>query len=176
MIEVWKDIPGYEGCFQASDQGRIRSLDRYVPTKSRAGLWTERFIAGQIIKPHKRKDHYYTLCLARKPFTVHRLVAITFLGPRPEGFEVAHKDGDRANCKLENLRYSTHLDNLADMELHGTRHRGEKNYRAKLTEADIKEIRRRAGSVFQRDLADEFGVGQATIWKIIHRERWAHVV
>lgn len=173
--EIWKDIPGYEGSYQASDQGRIRSLDRYVPCTNKAHTRHTKLLKGQIIKPQKHNAGYASVPLSGKSFLVHILIMRTFVGPCPEGCEVAHNDGTRKNNVLNNLRYDTVKGNAADRVKHGTSHKGSKSSGAVLTDAQVLEIRASYGLYNQYDLADKFGVSQATIWKIIHRLRWSHI-
>jgi hypothetical protein len=113
-----------------------------------------------------------------KSITVHRLVATAFLGPRPAGLEVRHLNGDPTDCRLANLAYGTPAENGQDRVRHGTvaRFPGAAHGRAKLTEANVREIRRRhvAGESPGR-LAAVFGVGRTTIRHIICRETWTHV-
>lgn len=95
---MWKDIKGYEGFYQISDEGTVRRIlkDRTRDIKCREGK-------------------YYTVNISKhgkkKTFAVHRLVAETFL-ERPEGYlEVNHKDGDKHNNRVENLEWVTQLEN-----------------------------------------------------------------
>ena len=105
--EVWKDIQGYEGLYQVSSFGRVRSLDRLI--KSRYG--NSRRIAGKIIKPNKIWSGYLRISLWREQKTeyksVHRLVAETFI-PNPENFPcVNHKDEVKSNNAVSNLEWCT---------------------------------------------------------------------
>ena len=102
MQEIWKDIPGYEGHYQASNFGKIRSFKRNkvrILKSCRDVLWG-----------------YYrvTLCLnsVRKIARVHRLVWSAFNGPIPEGLEINHKDEDKANNALLNLELVTPSQNV----------------------------------------------------------------
>ena len=98
--EIWKDIPGYEGHYQASNFGRIRSFKRNKVS---------------VLKNHKIKSGYYKvkLCLnsVAKYSSVHRLVWSAFNGAIPEGLEVNHKDEDKANNALLNLELVTPSQN-----------------------------------------------------------------
>ena len=101
MQEIWKDIPGYEGLYQASNLGRIRSLKR---NKVR------------ILKPCRNKNGYYMVNLYRnnvsKVSSVHRLVWLVFNGPVPEGLQINHRDEDKANNALLNLELVTPSQNV----------------------------------------------------------------
>lgn len=113
-IEIWKDIPGYEGRYQVSDEGRVRSVDRVITCSNKI----RRKLPGKILSPAKTPDGHLLVNLglskehrARK---VHQLVALSFLGPCSTGLEVCHNDGDPANNAVSNLRYGTRSENLID--------------------------------------------------------------
>lgn len=110
MIEQWRQVPGVSPAYEVSDLGRVRSLKRYAGTNLRV-LATPLDSRG---RP--------SVCIDRKARRVHQLVALAFLGPRPEGMEVRHLDGDMTNNRLSNLAYGTHAENIADQVRHGTHH------------------------------------------------------
>lgn len=114
MEEQWKDIEGYEGKYQVSDLGRVRSLDRTVHTM-RFGKPCDIFFRGTIIRQVKRKNGYMKVGLYRnnelKTFNVHRLVAIAFI-PNSQNLPcINHKDEDKANNRADNLEWCTYLYN-----------------------------------------------------------------
>lgn len=170
-MEEWKEIPGYEGVYEASDFGRIRSLDRKTVYKDgRVGN-----MKGQIMKPTVSSDTgYLVLNLTKngkcKLCKVHVLVALTFHGECPEGMEVRHLDGVKVNAVKGNLKYGTPTENQADRVAHGTTNRGELCGTAKLSNADVIRIKAllSAGAMAQKDIAAAFGVSQATISSIKH--------
>lgn len=103
--EMWKDIQGYEGLYQVSNLGRIKSLERY--RKNNGGSQT--LMQERILRQGKLKKGYCRVELCkdaiRKPYLVHRLVAEAFI-PNPNGFpEINHKDEDKANNNAENLEW-----------------------------------------------------------------------
>lgn len=134
--EVWKDIPGYEGRYQASTAGRIRSVDHRVRVVAH-GTEATRLVRGRILRPgaYERSGHL-SVVLGHGAIgsPVHQLVMLTFIGPAPEGCEVCHNDGNPKNNALENLRYGTRSDNIKDVILQGGRWR-------KLNADDVREIR-----------------------------------
>ena len=117
--ESWRPIPGFEGLYEVSDQGQVKSLDRERPNK---GGGTAR-IKGRLLKAVTNKDGYKQVDLykngKRRMSCVHELVCLAFHGPKPEGMEVCHNDGNRANNRLENLRYDTRSANGYDRVKHG---------------------------------------------------------
>ena len=110
-------------------------------------------------------------------FQAHRLVLEVFVGPCPPGMQVRHLNGIKTDNRLENLIWGTHEENCQDNRDLGAYHKGERHHRAKLTEADVRDIRRRyaAGGVTLDELAAEFGVGMANIYMITSRRSWKHV-
>lgn len=105
MIEIWKDIKGFEGHYQVSNLGRVKSLSRYMNHKS-GGL---SLLKERILKPATNRKGYkiVVLCLNCKEykFTVHRLVAKTFI-PNPNNYPmINHKDEDKTNNCVDNLEW-----------------------------------------------------------------------
>lgn len=121
MTETWKPIAGYEGSYEVSDHGRVRSLDRIVTGANGIPMR----ISGRIRRPgtHIRSGHKQIILRANGELFgrfVHRLVLEAFVGPCPEGMECCHNDGNPANNRLENLRWGTRSENVQDMLMHGT--------------------------------------------------------
>lgn len=111
-----------------------------------------------------------------KLIPVHTLVLTTFVGPRPDGMVCRHLDGNPTNNYVSNLAWGTPLENSADTFLHGTDSQGEKCHKAKLTNADVIEIRARAASGERYvDIAKDFPIVSTGISKIVHRETWKHI-
>lgn len=117
--ERWRPVVGYEGIYEVSDQGRVRSLDRIITQHD--GM--KRPMRGRILQQAVRDDghtqvnmKYMGVAVTRK---VHRMVAMAFLGPCPEGMEVCHNNGNPADNRLSNLRYGTRSENLYDRVKHG---------------------------------------------------------
>lgn len=124
--EIWKDIPGWVGFYQASSLGRIRSVPRTKKHKSKKGLWFEMPIKGRVLKQRLNGKGYCMVQLSNmresettKVRRVNRLVCMAFHGLPPcEGLEAAHNDGCRTNNTPANLRWATRLDNMADVVIH----------------------------------------------------------
>lgn len=109
--EVWKNIKGYEGRYQVSNQGRVRSLNRII-TNCRG---REQIIKEKILKPENVFDGYERVCLCRngkrKHYRVATLVFEAFNGSIPAGLEIDHINGTRTDNHLDNLRAVSHRDN-----------------------------------------------------------------
>ena len=112
--EVWKDIPGYEGYYQASSLGRVRSLDRTVIYKNgREYFYKGRLIGGCVLNGYRRV--LLSKYGKRKTFKISQVVAMAFLGHTPNGHTLVidHIDGDRSCDRLENLRIVTNRENVS---------------------------------------------------------------
>ena len=122
-----KEIPGYPLVF-AGDDGHIYSA-----------------IRGGLRRLAERDNGrgYMRAQVGGRPRAVHRLVMVTFHGPRPEGMEVNHKDGDKLNNRQDNLEYTTRSKNMKHAFANGLAfaRRGSSNFRAKLTEAEVHRLR-----------------------------------
>ena len=158
-MEEWRDIPGYEGRYQASTEGRIRSLDRIVTCEyRRTGNVFEKKVKGKLKRPTLASNGYYVVNLGHADLhCVHELVALAF-NPGP-GNEVRHLDGNPLNNKAENLAFGTHSDNERDKLRYGGK-------RKKLTASDVIQIRtlRHAG-VPRKEVADRFGITETAVWQ-----------
>lgn len=110
--EVWVPIGGYEGSYEVSDAGRVKSL----PRRSR--------LQEKILSGHRDKGGYRVVNLSRnsksRPRRVHQLVLLAFVGPCPDGHEACHNDGDPGNNSVSNLRWDTKSANALDKVTHGT--------------------------------------------------------
>ena len=128
MAEQWRAIPGYEGRYEVSDQGRVRSVDRVVVASNGA----VRRLPGRMLKAYKQR--YWLVSLAatadhppRHP-RVHVLVLSAFVGPRPEGQMGRHLDDDVDNNALPNLAWGTNSDNMLDAVRNGTHREARKTH------------------------------------------------
>lgn len=169
----WRPVVGYEGHYEVSKCGRVRSVDRRgVDGRRLRG----RPLIGSISNYGYRRVHLSAEGSTTK-HGVHQLVARAFLGPVPEGKQVNHIDGDKLNNRTSNLQYVTSGQNTAHAVANGLRdNSGENNHCTQLTESQVLDIRRRCSEGdTQTALAREFGVTQANISRIVRRETWKHI-
>lgn len=161
-MESWREIPGYEGQYEASNIGRVKSLPNTAhkatiilsPIRHHKGG----YLMVNLHKAGRSKNHF-----------VHRLVLASHVGPCPAGMEGCHNDGDPENNALANLRWDTSAANNADRRRHGRRlaPRGESHPCARLTDEQVRAIRdepsvRGSGVA----LARRFGVTPNTVYRI----------
>lgn len=169
MEENFKNIPGFDGEYQVSDMGRVKSLDRWVKCKS----GESRFYKGKTLK--STSDEYGRVSVGlskkgkRKQYRIHCLVMLAFVGERPKGYSICHKDGDASNNTLSNLRYDTQSENSIDIY-----RQSEKSGMGKLSIEEVLEIRRLykdKGFTYER-LGKMFNVSIGAIGKIITRKHF----
>ncbi len=149
MSEQWAAVPGYPG-YEASDQGRVRSLERQV--RCGRGGNSNRTVPPRILRPGRMGSGHLSVALGKgNSVTVHAAAMAAFVGPTPSGQEIRHRDGNPANNRLSNLHFGTRSENNHDISKHGRR---------KLTMAQVEECKTRhfvLGET-QTALAGEFGV------------------
>lgn len=153
-MESWRDVPGFEGRYQVSDQGRVRSW------VNRRG---EIILMAHPLKPGTNRKGYQYVLLSRNGkrqyFFIHQLVLLAFAGAPAQGQEGSHLNDDRADNRRSNLAWETHQEN----ERRKRRLSGAAV--GKLDERQVEEIRSRRGERLVA-LAKEFGVSHATIWNV----------
>lgn len=128
--EIWKDIPGWDGFYQASSNGRIRSLDRYIDRSCGRRMT----VRGQVMSTQVNPKGYLVIRL-RKPGVatqclVHRLVCSAFHGAPPtDKHQAAHNNGMKDDCSADNVRWATAIENCADRKAHGTENSRSKKHK-----------------------------------------------
>jgi len=169
--ELWKDVTGYEGRYQVSDCGSVRSLPR---------PWRKQLL---ILKPGRDTDGYQQVALhkngKRVTRKVHQLVLETFGATRLSKDDVTrHLDGNKDTNRIDNLKWGSVAENATDAVQHGTSPGfgscGENNGQSKLTSDDVRRIRQllRTGKYEQQKLASLFGVSKQTITFIKQGKTW----
>lgn len=130
VIERWRQIPGYEDRYDVSDHGRFRSW-----------IYSGKTGIPRPMTPTRGDDDYSRISLwldgKRTFLKIHVWVALAFHGPRPDGHEVRHRDGNRQNNRADNLAYGTPSENEMDKREHGTHHNGKKTHCPRGHEYDL---------------------------------------
>ena len=167
--EIWRDIEGYEGMYQVSNFGRVRSLRATHP---------------HVLKLRLESDGYLTASLYKKGVkypVVHRLVAKAFI-PNPENkCTVNHIDGDKTNNRVENLEWATHKENLEHALVTGLRPpiEGAYNHFAKLNEDEVRYIRshykKNCKEYGAQALARKFNISRESVVRIVNRQTYRNV-
>lgn len=168
MEEIWKDIPGYEGKYQVSNMGRVKSISRIIQGRNQFGSFEWR--SPELYLRPGRADKYGHLSVVlnnpRKSRLVHQLVMLAFVGEPPEGMCVLHSNGNASDNRLSNLRYDTQSENVLDV------YRQRKAWK-KLTVEDVGGIRFGLScGISCTELGRMFGVGHQAISKIKNGERY----
>lgn len=179
MNETWNPVVGFEGWYEVSDQGRVRSLDRDLePCQTRHGGTRVMRYRGRILRPRPDRRGYFRVSIARgnsrRDRYIAHLVLEAFVGPRPEGMEACHDNGNKIDNALSNLRWDTAVANQHDKRRHGTHGEGEKHSGAKLNSLKVRIIRRLAecGEFTSKEISEMFHVSARTIRGVIARKYW----
>lgn len=179
MKEIWKKIPNFSR-YEASNLGRLRSLNYKRTGKVK------------VLKPAQSPDGYMKTVLLDdegkyRSWTVHLFVMLAFVGEKPNGMEVNHKNGDKTDNRVENLEYVTHRYNVQHSFDNGFQKppRGEDNPNAKLTNEDVVEIReyvksqREQGIRYygRKSLAEKYGITESHVKDVVSGRRgiWSHI-
>jgi hypothetical protein len=181
--EVFVDIQGYEGYYQVSNYGNVRSLDRVIKEKT-GKIQT---LKGRILKPRINPGGYYHVGLGkngtRATFAIHQLVARAFIPNPNKKRTVNHINGDKLSNNVSNLEWSTYSENLEHAYKTGLRQAVKpsevacKNYRRKLNEQQVREIKRLIVADFLtlKQIANQYNVGRSTISSIKSGRNWRHI-
>lgn len=172
MAEKWLPIKGVPH-YAISSLGRVKALDIWLRFVSKGGRECWRFKKERLISQNKQNGGYLIVHLykddKRVAKTVHSLVAAAFIGTRPKGLDVCHKDGVRTHNHAKNLEYGTRSKNLKEMIAHGTC----PFTNAKLSPKDVVAIRKESGTYQQ--ISDRYGISVKQYWRIKSRKNWGHI-
>ena len=178
MCEVWKKIPDYDG-YEASSDGRLRSYRK----GSRYGVFfydTPHLLKQFVDRQGRPRTSLRHNNGKRYTVSICRLILFAFRGSAPNGHEARHGNGNPADNRINNLSWSTHAENIADMraDRHGTAHKflGKDNPNVRLKAEDIPVIRSRISSGRSlRSIGREFGVSHSSIGNIKKGVTWGYV-
>lgn len=174
-MEKWKRIPNFSR-YEASTMGRIRSKNYKNSGRTK------------VLKPSESDDGYLKTMLQNdkggyNSWAIHKWIASAYLGEKPAGKEINHKDGNKLNNRPDNLEFCSRSENMTHAYKNNllTCKRGSLNGMAKISEQDVKEIRFHAEKYAPRYgrkyLAEKYGISEAHIKDIVTRRRniWPHV-
>lgn len=155
MTEIWRDIAGYDGFYQVSNFGRVKSFWHKTLRITKGTVDIRGYLRVGLYRNGKSKYAY-----------VHRLVALAFIDNPENKPQVNHINGDKSDNRVENLEWCTPSENHYHAVAWGLRKSGENNSRAKLTNEQARYVRDNPDGLTQWELADKFGVSKAAISQI----------
>ena len=166
-MEEWRDIPGYEGLYQVSNLGRVRSYNRMrLGFNYRSGKTCKRFYKGKIMSPGMMNGYWCLRFMKNRKYktmSVHRAVAKSFITNPENKPKVNHIDFNTSNNNVSNLEWCTQYENIHHTIKNGRARapKGEENGHSVLTEENVLYIRSMRGTVKNKELA-ELETGQTT--------------
>jgi hypothetical protein len=175
MMEIWKDVVGFEDSYQVSNIGNCRSKDRRVSNHTGIVL-----LRSASLTPNVLRHGYIGFTLSRnnkrKHISAHRLVALAFI-PNPNNYpEVNHLDGVKTNNNVNNLEWTDRSGNMRHADRTGLRQMsGELSPSAKLNTLQVRIIRRLSGEMPQRCIAKIFNIAHGSVGAIVKGRKWKSV-
>jgi hypothetical protein len=176
--EIWKDYAGFEEIYQVSTCGNVRSLDRVIiqsngrikkikgiePMKTRINKFGYGYIALRLNGKYKMK-------------TVHRMVAETFIHNVHNKPEVNHISGSKIDNRVQNLEWLTSSENQLHAYKNGLQkpRRGADSNLNKIPEYRVRVIKKLKGKIYQKIIANYYGIAQCTVSEIQTGFRWGHI-
>lgn len=163
MNEIWKQVKGFNN-YEVSNLGRVRNK-----------------ISNKLLMPYKNKKRQYKYMSLqqdgkRKNFSLHRLIASTFIENPLNKAQVNHKSGDKMDNSVDNLEWMTPKENVQHAIQHGWKAPplyGSLQPKAKVNESQVMEIRRlEKEGMYHKDIAKKYGLGVSTVTHIVNRTRW----
>jgi hypothetical protein len=177
--EEWRPVVGWEGLYEVSSLGRVRSLDRIFVNRSGARMRSNGRIVRLKACGYKGRRRRVMLYAEGKKFQrfVHHLVLEAFVGPRPQGYTANHLDGDPGRNWASNLEWVTLKENHLHAQAMGLwTQRGEASTRAIYSTEEVLLIRRlHKGGMGPTSIAQQLSRNLLTIKSIVYRNTWAHL-
>jgi hypothetical protein len=171
MCEIWKDIKGYEGLYQVSNQGRIKSFPRKVNFGRSWRMTKEKFLSPAL---DSNNYPFVTLSVTQKHFhlSIHRAVAEAFLDNPKELREVNHINGCKIDNYVENLEWISSSDNKYHALDNDLKAHGQDCSFSKLTNEDVFKIKSLRNTMSQLAIAKQFNISQAQVCRIQTGKEW----
>lgn len=170
-MESWKDVVGWEGYYQVSNLGNVKSFKRKGLTS-----FGERNYAGNLVKPIKCSNGYVAVNLTksgvRQQKNIHVLVLEAFIGERPFKYDACHNNGIKTDCRLENLRWDTRSNNHKDKINHGTNQSGEKANKKKINKQIADKIR--LLNLSSNEISKKYQISPTQAWRIKNNLSWSN--
>ncbi len=166
LLEYWKPILGWEELYEISNIGTVRRLKTSQGTR-----------AGTVLRPYINGKGYWALNLWKDAeqykYSVHSLVAMTFIGPYPDGMEVNHKDSNRQNPRSSNLEYLTPSDNIIHGRDRLQMEKGVRSHTCLLTVEKVRAIYLMRDQLSLDEIGAMFNVPRQTVSNIAFGRQWA---
>lgn len=176
--KVWKNVKGFEGFYQVSNEGDVRSLDRLIDG---GGTQNKRKLKGVLLKGGVSNSGYVKFTLTNsgkmKYYSGHRLVALNFI-PNPNNYEqVNHIDGDKLNNNVNNLEWCDSFYNMKHAEDLGlVNNKGTNSPNNKYSEAQIIEVKKLLQEGYSSvKIARMTGVNRTTVYRVRTKKQWKHL-
>lgn len=183
-LEIWKDVKNYEGLYQVSNLGNIKSLDRIVETKNRKNYLRKGKVQKKSVNSFGYETVGFTVDSKTKIYRVHRLVALSFIENTENKPQINHIDGNKTNNNVNNLEWCTSSENQIHSVSTGLSNpsypllKGSKNGRSLLKEEQVVEIRNKyiPYKYSAKKLALEYNVSESCITHILNNTSWKNIV
>ncbi len=166
------------GCHKVNSNGEVLTLLEQFSTKGRQGIQTRIGTQWRTLNTTTRRDSRYSqVCIHGKLIRVNRLVAGCFIANPNNLPEVHHKNGIRADNRVDNLEWGTAQTNADDRDRHGNTQRGVQHGLAKLDDEKVRLIRHIRATTDRTllSIARQFNVSKKLILLIVHHRIWKHV-
>lgn len=171
--EEWRWIANCDNCWAVSNMGRVCSVKRTVRyVNGHVANYKARLLS---LVPNEGGYHVVSVRINGKKTCciVSALVAEAFHGKRPEGLYVLHRNGNNKDDRADNLYYGDAKQNALDAIAHGTKAKHDRHGMAKISPDDVRAIRSLRGILAQRKIAQQFGIGQSQVQRILSGQSWA---